>query len=111
MFPGTTSQSRSQNIPFAGPNVPVAPDADPGDGLLDVVLIGEAQRKALLAYFDARMHARSAEAPKLPVHRGREIELVPPPDVALTSTTSPGPTTAPARRAPSGSPSTRARSG
>jgi diacylglycerol kinase family enzyme len=72
-----------QNIPFAGPNVPVAPDADPGDGLFDVVLIGEAQRKGLLAYFDERMHARPAAAPKLPVHRGREIELVPPPDVPL----------------------------
>jgi diacylglycerol kinase family enzyme len=72
-----------QNIPFAGPNVPIAPDADPGDGRLDVVLIGAAQRKALLAYFDARMHAKAAKAPKLPIQRGRVIELVPPPDVPL----------------------------
>ena len=101
-----------QNIPFAGPNVPVAPEADPGDGLLDVVLIGAAQRKALLEYFDARMHATAAEAPKLPVHRGREIELVPPPDVPLHLDDQAWPArTAPARKARSGSRSTRARFG
>ena len=32
------------NIRFVGPNIPIAPKADPTDGLLDVVLIGEAER-------------------------------------------------------------------
>lgn len=35
------------NIPSIGPNLLLAPDADPSDGLLDVVLVRESQRKML----------------------------------------------------------------
>lgn len=65
------------NIRFVGPSIPLAPEADPADGLLDVVLIGSAEREALLEYLDRRLHDSAAEAPALPVQRGRHIVLAP----------------------------------
>ena len=38
------------NIRFVGPNLPFAPQANPSDGLLDLVLVSEAERESLLAY-------------------------------------------------------------
>jgi hypothetical protein len=40
----------AMNIRETGPNVPLAPEADPGDGQLDVVRIRSADRGPLLAY-------------------------------------------------------------
>lgn len=40
------------NIGAIGPNLPLAPTADPGDGKLDLVLVGEADRGLLLAGID-----------------------------------------------------------
>ncbi|MDQ3937389.1 MAG: hypothetical protein M3253_01770, partial [Chloroflexota bacterium] len=67
------------NIRFAGPNVPLAPDADPGDGLLEVVLIGEQHRRALLDHLSGRLEQASALPPELEVRRGRHIRLLPVP--------------------------------
>ena len=47
------------NIRFVGPNLPLAPDAFPGDGLLDVVLLGKDDRQPLLDYLEKRMHLAS----------------------------------------------------
>ena len=38
------------NIPYLGPNIPVAPSATPGDGKLDLVLAGERDRKRILEH-------------------------------------------------------------
>jgi diacylglycerol kinase family enzyme len=40
------------NINYVGPNLKLAPDADPGDGLLDVVLVPGENRVKLLQYLD-----------------------------------------------------------
>ncbi|HUG47331.1 MAG TPA: diacylglycerol kinase family protein [Candidatus Limnocylindria bacterium] len=63
------------NTRFVGPNVPLAPAADPGDGLLDLVLIGEADREALLEHLNGRLELAAALPPRLAAHRGRRIEL------------------------------------
>jgi diacylglycerol kinase (ATP) len=41
------------NTPCIGPRLRLAPDADPGDGLLDLLLITERERKALADYLAA----------------------------------------------------------
>jgi diacylglycerol kinase (ATP) len=71
------------NIRFAGPNVPLAPEADPGDGLLDLVLIDAAGRQALVDYVTARIEDAAGDVPALTVHQGRSIRLGPPPGIAL----------------------------
>jgi diacylglycerol kinase family enzyme len=68
----------AMNIRFVGPKVPLAADADPGDGLLDVVLVGGRERDELLQYVDGRLADSAAELPRLPVHRGRHVRLHPP---------------------------------
>ncbi|HEY7598905.1 MAG TPA: diacylglycerol kinase family protein [Candidatus Limnocylindrales bacterium] len=71
------------NIRFIGPKVPLAPDADPGDGMLDVVLIGRRERDELIAYLDGRMAYAAAEMPRLTARRGHRLHLVPPPSEPL----------------------------
>ncbi|MBO1076975.1 diacylglycerol/lipid kinase family protein [Roseomonas marmotae] len=41
------------NIPLFGPNLVLAQDADPGDGLLDVVTLPPARRQAMLDWLEA----------------------------------------------------------
>jgi diacylglycerol kinase family enzyme len=66
------------NIMFAGPNLPLAPDADPGDGVFDVVLIGPDEVGALRDYAAERLRMAASPVPALPRVRGREIQLVAP---------------------------------
>jgi diacylglycerol kinase family enzyme len=58
------------NIPSVGANLALAPDADPSDGLFDIVTAGEAERKQLAAYLDARIAGRESRL-SLPTRRGR----------------------------------------
>jgi diacylglycerol kinase (ATP) len=77
----------AMNIRRLGPNVELAPGARPGDGLLDVVLVGEEQRSDLIDYVDHLMATgtpgRPADAPRLPTHRGAAVRAVAPKDVRL----------------------------
>src|SRR5688572_14709131 len=66
------------NIRFAGPNLPLAPNAFPGDGLFDVVLLGKGDRKPLLDYLEKRMHLASGLLAELRCARARDIEIVAP---------------------------------
>lgn len=66
------------NIRFVGPNLPLAPGAFPGDGLLDVVLLGEDDRKPLLNYLESRLHLASGEMPVFGYARASEIEILAP---------------------------------
>lgn len=63
------------NIRFAGPNVPLAPEADPSDGQLEVALVRPEDRDALRAYVDDRVNLASGTIPEVPVMRGRVIRL------------------------------------
>jgi len=71
------------NIRFVGSNVPVAPAADPCDGLLDVVLIGEAERQSLIDYLDDRLQLSSGTLPETRRVTGRVIELEAPAGVRM----------------------------
>lgn len=67
------------NFPLIGPNLHLAPQADPGDGQLDVVLVPAIARSALDAYL-ARCLADAAPLPvdlsvDLPVLRGRRLQF------------------------------------
>jgi diacylglycerol kinase (ATP) len=73
----------AMNVRETGPNVLLAPDADPGDGLLDVALVSDEDRAALVAYLDGRLENRPTETPRLPVRRGRKLVLHPPQECAL----------------------------
>jgi diacylglycerol kinase (ATP) len=68
----------AMNIPFAGPNIPLAGAADPGDSELDVVLLRDEDRSRLLDYVVGRVQSASALMPSLDVRRGRRIRMVPP---------------------------------
>jgi diacylglycerol kinase (ATP) len=64
----------AMNIPTVGPNLRLAPEASPTDGLLDVVLLSEKDRA------EFREHLRSFfpghnGAPALTVERARRIEI------------------------------------
>jgi diacylglycerol kinase family enzyme len=69
------------NIRFVGPNVPLAPGAFPGDGLFDLVMLRERDRKPLLDYLEKRMHLASGQLPELRCRRAADIEIVAPPGV------------------------------
>jgi diacylglycerol kinase (ATP) len=66
------------NIGEMGPNLPLAPNADPGDGLLEVVLIGAEDRASLVAYLSERLRDLEPAPPELPRRRGKVIMLGPP---------------------------------
>lgn len=66
------------NIRFVGPNLPLAPNAFPGDGLLDLVLVGKADREPLLAYLEKRLHLASGPLPELRTVPARCVEIVAP---------------------------------
>jgi diacylglycerol kinase (ATP) len=62
------------NISCLGPNLCLAPHASPGDGRLDVVLLGEDER-ALFERFLDRMRSGEAPGEELPVRSGRRLEV------------------------------------
>jgi diacylglycerol kinase (ATP) len=70
--------AEATNIRHTGPGIPLTPFADPGDGLLDVVLIAPGDREALAGYVKARLAGREARRPRFVVHRGRELVARPP---------------------------------
>jgi diacylglycerol kinase (ATP) len=73
----------AMNVQETGPNVLLAPEADPGDGQLDIVLVTEEDRDAFLAYVDGRIENRPMGTPRMRGRRGRTLALRPPDDAAL----------------------------
>jgi len=57
-----------------GPNLQLAPDSDPGDGLFEVVAIGETERDEMHQYLIDRIEGHP-QPPTLPVRRGRHVRL------------------------------------
>jgi diacylglycerol kinase (ATP) len=73
----------AMNIGQMGPNLPLALQADPGDGLLDVVLIRDEDRANLLAYLSQRMRDLDPGLPGLRRCRGERVVLGPPQELRL----------------------------
>jgi diacylglycerol kinase (ATP) len=65
----------AMNIRELGPHLPLARDADPGDGRIDLVLVTDGRRSVLARLADAPDAERRALAGDLEVHRGRELEI------------------------------------
>ena len=64
----------TMNILSIGPNLCLAPDADPGDGLLDIVLVPEREKEKLTRYL-TELIAGKKISPDLTVHRGRHLQI------------------------------------
>jgi diacylglycerol kinase family enzyme len=62
------------NIRCVGPNLCLAPDADPGDGLLDVVLVSKREEHRLNRYLSDCIAGRPS-SPELMVYRGRHMQI------------------------------------
>jgi diacylglycerol kinase (ATP) len=62
------------NIPAIGPRVLLAPDADPGDGRLDLVLVRPSDREVLAGHIAARS-ATTLSIPKPLVRRVKRVEM------------------------------------
>ena len=71
------------NVRFVGPNVPLAPDANPSDGLLDVVMIREKDRQPIIDYLDRRLNLASGVMPALHTERADRIRAVAPAGLRL----------------------------
>jgi diacylglycerol kinase (ATP) len=64
----------AMNIRSIGPNLCLAPDADSGDGLLDIVLVSDHERETLTRYL-TELIAGKKLLPDVTVHRGRHLHL------------------------------------
>lgn len=64
----------AMNIRSVGPNLVLAPGADPADGLLDLVLVSEKERPHLLEYIAGRSAGRNAGI-DLPVRRVGQVTI------------------------------------
>ncbi len=62
------------NIQHIGPSLHFAPAADPGDGLLEVILVTAEQREKLAEYFSSRLEGDSQPL-QWNAHRGQRLEL------------------------------------
>jgi diacylglycerol kinase (ATP) len=65
----------AMNVREIGPNVPLAPEADPGDGLLDVALVTAGHREGLAAYLRKREPDRQVPPPAARRARGRRLRV------------------------------------
>jgi diacylglycerol kinase (ATP) len=63
------------NVPSIGPNLTLSGDADPSDGLFDVVLATEDDREELATYLRDRADGRDARV-TLPSRRTRAVDLL-----------------------------------
>jgi diacylglycerol kinase (ATP) len=68
----------TMNIRQTGANIPLAPQADPCDGRLELVPIRQEDRVPLLDYLRARVRGEWPEAPPLQVVPGSRVSLRPP---------------------------------
>jgi diacylglycerol kinase (ATP) len=64
----------AMNIRFIGPNLDLAPEAEPNDGLLDVVLLQEGEREQLATYFANQLKS-SYEPARLTVYKGHDLQI------------------------------------
>lgn len=74
LFRGSFLLIEVLNIRSIGPNLLLAPFADPGDNELDIVLVHDHQREAFASYVSGII--KGEELPKgLEIHRARQIEF------------------------------------
>jgi diacylglycerol kinase family enzyme len=62
---------QAMNLPFIGPRLKISPTSDPSDGMLDVVLAGEAERGAL----HELTRTDEPDPSSLPCVRGQRVQI------------------------------------
>ena len=72
---GKYLQVEVMNIRSIGPRMVLAPDADPGDGELDLLLLRDSDRRALSEYL-AAVADGAAAAPRFETRRVRQVSVV-----------------------------------
>jgi diacylglycerol kinase (ATP) len=63
------------NTPFYGGGVPICPDADPGDGLLDVTIAGRASRTELMRILPKLRTGRHIDHPTVTTLRASSVAI------------------------------------
>ena len=66
----------AMNTPCLGMRTPIAPEADPSDGLLDIALVEERQDIGLASYIRQLASGDPTALPNWNVHRGRQIAFL-----------------------------------
>jgi diacylglycerol kinase (ATP) len=64
----------AMNIRSIGPNLDLAPAADPGDGLLDLVLVSKSERDKISRYLSDRIDGKSSSA-ELMVRHSKSLRI------------------------------------
>lgn len=72
---GTYRMFEVMNTPRFGPWIKLAPEADPGDGLLDVVRIRPDHDESLFRYVASLLGEELDELPNVEISRGRSLEI------------------------------------
>lgn len=72
---GTYRMFEVMNTNRFGPWIKLAPDADPGDGLLDIVRIRPAEDESLFRYVANLIAEDLKELPNVEINRGRSVEI------------------------------------
>lgn len=73
-FSGKFLLAEVMNTQSIGPNLDLAPFADPGDGYLDVILISERQRDEFAAYVHNKLHGLE-QPPIFNILKARNLEI------------------------------------
>ena len=71
-LPGDILAIEIMNIVYTGPGLPLAPSADPGDRMLEVICARPADRRAMMDWFREPQHRN----PPGSVRRGRIVQIV-----------------------------------
>lgn len=71
---GTFLSVEILNTPLIGPNLVLAADANPSDGLFDVVMARDSDRNTILRYLEDRLEGRDSSL-SLPSQRARAVTL------------------------------------
>jgi diacylglycerol kinase family enzyme len=74
-FSGTFLLVEAMNSPYVAMRVPLAPEADIGDGEFDVVLVEDDARAGLLASLSSAVRGGVTELPNATVVRGRQVRI------------------------------------
>ena len=59
------------NIVYTGPGLPLAPSADPGDKMLEIISVRSPERRWMMSWIEAPQHRR----PPVSVRRGRKVSI------------------------------------
>jgi diacylglycerol kinase family enzyme len=66
--------AEAMNISSIGPNLCLAPAADPGDGMLDVVLVADHERSRMRSFLSDHLEEKPGRT-VLTVHKGRHLHI------------------------------------